>query len=226
MRAEIGEDNILMLMEDVIPDPVPRVFGSGSRTGMAPNVNRRCVRLGDSPVYNLTYFNVPIGLSGESVLRVVAHDDNFRQKQDAAGNTALSRLKKLYADAPEAKNLIVQEQIMLQVFLANRNTQEARAYFSRMCTCFDANTIALGRGGTIADSNNAAIQVVNLPNSSNNKSVGKVVNMIDNDVVKDYDEEAAVHDVTQPNNNINHTAAVGVVITINAFHSGIFSWKT
>jgi hypothetical protein len=42
-EVEVGEDDILMLMEDVIPDPVARVFGSESRTGKAPNVDRRCV---------------------------------------------------------------------------------------------------------------------------------------------------------------------------------------
>jgi hypothetical protein len=35
--------------------------------------------------------------------------------------------KNLFTNAAEAKNLIMQEQIMLQVFLANRNTQETRA---------------------------------------------------------------------------------------------------
>ena len=75
IRAEIGEDDILMLMEDVIPEPVPRVFGSGSRLRKAPNVDRRRVFYshllfqdfwGDSPVYNATYFKmlfkIPIGL--------------------------------------------------------------------------------------------------------------------------------------------------------------------
>jgi hypothetical protein len=77
-----------------------------------------------------------------------------------------------------------------------------------MCARFDAKTTAQGGGGTSADSNNAAIQVVNLPNSNNNKILGEVVNMIDKDVVKDHDKEAAVHDVTLPNNNINHNVAV------------------
>ena len=75
IRADIGEDDILMLMKDVIPEPVPRVFGSGSRLRKAPNVDRRRVFYshllfqdfwGDSPVYNATYFKmlfkIPIGL--------------------------------------------------------------------------------------------------------------------------------------------------------------------
>ena len=37
--------------------------------------------------------------------------------------------------------------------------------------------------------------------------------MIDNNVVNDYTKEAAVHDVTVPNNNNNDNVAVGVVIT-------------
>ena len=104
---------------------------------------------------------------------------------------------------------------MLQVFLASRNTHEARAYFTRMCARFDANTTAQGEGGTIADNNNAAIQAVDFPNSNYNNIVGEVVNMIDNNVVNHYTKEAAVHNVTVPNNNNNHNVAVGVVITID-----------
>ena len=74
---------------------------------------------------------------------------------------------------------------------------------------------AQGEGGTIADNNNAAIQVVDFPNSNYNNIVGEVVNMIDNNVVNHYTKEAAVHDVAVPNNNNNHNVAVGVVITID-----------
>jgi hypothetical protein len=109
IRADIGEDDILMLMKDVIPEPVPRLFGSGSRLGKAPNFDRRRVFYshllfqdvwGDSPVYhNATYFKmlfkIPIGLFDEIVLRVLAHDDYFRQKQDAAGKIGLSPHQKI-----------------------------------------------------------------------------------------------------------------------------------
>jgi Plant transposon protein len=108
VREELDDDDILMpLMEDDIAVPC-RVFGSGSRPGKMPNLNRRRVFYshllfqdfwGDSPVYNAShfkrFFKIPIGLFDDIVLKVVAHDDYFRQKKDAAGKLGLSSLQKM-----------------------------------------------------------------------------------------------------------------------------------
>ena len=88
--------------------PPPHQWGSGSRIGKAPNIERRRVFYshllfndfwGDSPVYGPSYFKrffkLPIGLFDEIVTRVVAHDDYFRQKKDASGKLGLSSLQKI-----------------------------------------------------------------------------------------------------------------------------------
>ena len=109
VQGEIDEDDILMHLMEVVDDIAvhPHAFGSGSRVGKAPNVDRRRVFYshllfqdfwGDSPVYDATYFKrffkIPIGLFDEIVLKVVSHDDYFRQKPDASGKLGLSSLQK------------------------------------------------------------------------------------------------------------------------------------
>lgn len=88
--------------------PPPHHWGSGSRVGKAPNIERRRVFYshllfndywGNSPVYSPAYFKrffrLPIGLFDSIVTRVVAHDDYFRQKKDASGKLGLSSLQKI-----------------------------------------------------------------------------------------------------------------------------------
>ena len=99
VRGEIDDEDILMQLMEVDDDiAAPRHgFGSGSRVGKAPNVDRRRVFYshllfqdfwGDSPIYNASFFKrffkVPIGLFDEIVLKVVSHDGYFRQKPDAS----------------------------------------------------------------------------------------------------------------------------------------------
>jgi hypothetical protein len=82
-------------------------WGSGSRIGKAPNIERCCVFYshllfndfwGNLPVYSPTYFKrffrLPIGLIDEIVTRVVPHDNYFCQKKDASGKLGLSSLQK------------------------------------------------------------------------------------------------------------------------------------
>ena len=86
----------------------PYVWGSGSRVGKAPNIERRRVFYshllfddfwGPSPIYNATYFKkffkMPIGLFDDIVAKVTANDDYFRQKTDAVGKLGLSSLQKV-----------------------------------------------------------------------------------------------------------------------------------
>ena len=106
MQAEMNDDDDIILIEDDIP-VIPRIFG-GSRTGKAPNVDRRRVFYshllyqdfwGDAPVYSSLhfrkFFKVPIGLFDAIVATVVDHDDYFRQKVDATGKIGLSSLQKI-----------------------------------------------------------------------------------------------------------------------------------
>jgi hypothetical protein len=55
-------------------------------------------------------------------------------------NDALKRL----AEAAEAKNLLADDQIMLQVCLANMHTPQARAYFARRLARLDTNNVQEG----------------------------------------------------------------------------------
>jgi hypothetical protein len=68
-------------------DPPPHIWGSGSRIGKAPNVERRRVFYshllfndvwGSLPVYNATYFKqffkLPIGVFDDIVAKVVSKD--------------------------------------------------------------------------------------------------------------------------------------------------------
>jgi Plant transposon protein len=110
VQADADDDDLLMLLmeEDAAAAPVPRVFGSGSFVGKASNVDRRRVFFshllfqdfwGDTPVYNSSFFRkffkIPIDLFDAIVLKVVAYDDYFREKKDAAGKMGLSRLQKI-----------------------------------------------------------------------------------------------------------------------------------
>lgn len=94
---------------DIPPDEpaAPHVWGSGSRRGKAPNLERRRVFYshllfndfwGDAPLYNASYFKrffkLPIGLFNEIVAKVVAHDNYFAQKQDSTGKLGLTPLQK------------------------------------------------------------------------------------------------------------------------------------
>ena len=97
-----------MLDSDDEESTVPHVWGSGSRVGKAPNVDRRRVFYshllfndfwGPSPVYDSAYFKrffkLPIGLFDEIVTKVVAKDRYFLQKKDAVGRLGLSELQKI-----------------------------------------------------------------------------------------------------------------------------------
>jgi hypothetical protein len=92
----------------------PFVWGSGSRVGKAPNIERRRVFYshllfddfwGPSPIYNATYFKkffkMPIGLFDDIVAKVTANDDYFRQKTDAVGKLGLSSLQKGCSAVPQ-----------------------------------------------------------------------------------------------------------------------------
>ena len=93
----------------VPPEPAaPYVWGSGSRRGKAPNLERRRVFYshllfndfwGDAPLYNASYFKrffkLPIGLFNEIVANAVAHDNYFAQKRDASGKLGLTPLQKI-----------------------------------------------------------------------------------------------------------------------------------
>jgi hypothetical protein len=88
--------------------PIPFVWGSGSRVGKAPNIERRRVFYshllcadfwGPSPLYNATYFKkffkTPIGLFDDIVAKVTANNEYFRQKTDAVGKMGLSSIQKV-----------------------------------------------------------------------------------------------------------------------------------
>jgi Plant transposon protein len=108
-QAELDDDDLLMAdMEVDVIAAVPRGFGTGSRAGKAPNVDRHRVLYshllfqdfwGHEPIYNASFFKrffkIPIGLFDQIVLDVLAHDDYFRQKRDAAGKLGLSTLQKV-----------------------------------------------------------------------------------------------------------------------------------
>ena len=74
-------------------EAMPHVWGSGSRPGKRPNINRQRVFYshllykdfwGASPVYDEIYFKrffkLPIALFDDIVEKLVMHDDYFRQK--------------------------------------------------------------------------------------------------------------------------------------------------
>jgi hypothetical protein len=104
MQSDSDSDN-----EDIVLGAaVPYVWGTGSRKGRAPNIERRRVFYshllfndfwGEAPIYNASYFKKffkqPIGLFNEIATKVVAHDDYFRQKKDAAGKLGLTPLQKI-----------------------------------------------------------------------------------------------------------------------------------
>jgi hypothetical protein len=113
-------DAIMILMEDdsdneeedVAEAPMvvhqQHVWGSGSRVGKRPNIERHRVLYshllyqdfwGDSPVYDRVYFKrffkLPIELFDDIVDSLVRHDGYFRQKCDAAGKIGLSPIQKI-----------------------------------------------------------------------------------------------------------------------------------
>ena len=103
-----SDDEAAIHAADVVVPPPAIAWGSGSRRGKAPNVERHRVfysRLlfndfwGDSPVYNATFFKrffkVPIGLFNDIVTNVTAYDPYFKQKRDAAGRYGLTPLQKM-----------------------------------------------------------------------------------------------------------------------------------
>jgi Plant transposon protein len=107
MESDSDDDDSDVVAEVIIRNP-PVVWGSGSRLGKAPNIDRQRVfysRLlyddfwGESPTYNATYFKrffkLPIGLFNKIVTKVTAHDTYFEQKRDAAGRWGLTPLQKI-----------------------------------------------------------------------------------------------------------------------------------
>ena len=86
----------------------PHVWGEGSRTGKAGNIDRRRVFYshllhddfwGDAPVYDemhfKRFFRLPKGLFDQIVVDLVEHDDYFRQKSDAAGKLGFTPVQKI-----------------------------------------------------------------------------------------------------------------------------------
>jgi Plant transposon protein len=94
--------------DDIALVPVAHLWGSGSRPGKAPNLERHRVFYshllfkdywGPQPVYNQMYFKrffkVPIGLFDDIVERVTLQDDYFRQKTDVTGKLGFTPLQKM-----------------------------------------------------------------------------------------------------------------------------------
>ena len=103
-----GDAQLENAAEEQEQEERPHVWGTGSRPGKAPNVDRQRVFYshllyrdfwGASPVYNQDYFKrffkLPIALFDGIVEDLVRHDDYFRQKIDAAGRLGLSPLQKI-----------------------------------------------------------------------------------------------------------------------------------
>ena len=83
-------------------------WGSGSRPGKSPNLERHRVFYshllfndfwGPSPVYNATYFKtffkLPIGLFNQIVDDITVQDDYFRQKEDCCGKIGFTPQQKM-----------------------------------------------------------------------------------------------------------------------------------
>jgi hypothetical protein len=90
--------------DDVIVEE-PHVWGSGSRPGKAPNLERHCVFYsyllfndfwGDAPVYNAMYFKrffkMPIGLFDSIVEDVTEHDNSFTHACHKHGFTPIQKI--------------------------------------------------------------------------------------------------------------------------------------
>ena len=103
-----GETDSDLETEQDVEEAFPQPRWGGSRIGKLGNIERHRVFYshllyndywGDSPVYSTAYFKkffkLPISLFDEIVVKLVDHDDYFRQKKDAAGKIGLSSLQKI-----------------------------------------------------------------------------------------------------------------------------------
>ena len=97
------------------------LWGRGSRPGKSPNHERHRVYYGnllfkdfwgDHPVYTPThfrkFFKLPIDLFDEMVVKVVAHDAYFRQKQMQQANLVFHRCRKFVPKFDSSHQVLLQ----------------------------------------------------------------------------------------------------------------------